>query len=1136
MKGISVCVLAGLLACALAEATVWAQATTAQISGTVKDQTGAVLPGVEITATQTATGAKRTAVSNDTGNYVLASLPLGPYMLEAALPGFKSYLQSGIVLQVDANPTINVVLQVGQVSEQIEVEANAGLVETRTTAIGHVVTNQEVAEMPLNGRDPHELIFLAGMATYPGQGSMNSIRNYPTVVVSVAGGNGDGVSYLLDGSIWQDPYNSLSMPLPFPDALQEFKVETSAMQAQYGFHATAAVNAVTRSGSNEFHGDLFEFVRNGKLNARDAFAKQRDTLKRNQFGGVIGGPILKDKVFFFGGYQRTSLRSDGIQNTAFIPTPAALAGDFTDLASPECNSGVQKTLPASLGFVNNKISPSLLNPVAVNVARTFPVTDNPCGRTLYGLVANQDEDQVVAKVDYTISPKQSIFGRYMLGRFNTGSTYDGKNPLSINTYGYQDFDYGINIGHTYLIGNNIVNSLRVAANRTNIVKLNDNYKNWADFGANVTPLAGKVIAITATGAFVLGGGGASPGAQHNGPMPSVLDDISWIKGSHQFGFGGAIFQQRLNYWSGVNGVGTATFDGSRTANGGVPGPILADFLMGLPTTFTQGTSYGFYTRQFYDSLYAQDSWKIHPRLTLNYGVRWEPYLSPYNNRGENEHFDMAAFSQNIHSKVFVNAPAGLFFPGDPQYTSGKYFNGPRWAKFYPRVGLAWDPEGKGRMTIRAAYGMYGDRAMMLAGTQMYFSAPFGNRLNIAGANLTDPWVGAGGDPMPTLSRLQGIGVYDHNIPFFPNGTYVNTKMSDFNPVYMNQWNLNVQRQIGQNWLVTANYVGNSTIHMITTENINPAQYFFNGTNTCTMPNGVVITGSGGQCSTVANQQTRRLLNLINPDQGKYYSGIGQIDDGGTASYEALNLSVQKRISGGISGNANYTWSHCISDVYADNPTDNGVSIAGNRGQFRGNCLGIDRRQLFSMGMVATTPKFSNSTLQMVASNWQLAPIVSITSAQLFAVFAGTDRALTTVQNQTPNVVNPSGIYPSKQTANNWINASAFAPADPGTYGNLGYNSLKGPHTVQINVALSRTFAIRERQSIQIRAEAFNLPNHVNLATPGPPASAMSGVGNIGRSVTLNSPNFGQITSDISGNNGLTPGDYRVIQFALKLMF
>src|SRR5207249_2302053 len=265
-----------------------------------------------------------------------------------------------------------------------------------------------------------------------------------------------------------------------------------------------------------------------------------------------------------------------------------------------------------------------------------------------------------------ISPKQSVLERYKMGRFNTDSTYETKNPLSINTYGYQDFDYGFNIGHTYLIGSNIVNSLRVGANRTNIAKINDNYKSWADFGANVTELAGKVVSINAGNQFMVGGGAASPGAQHNGPMPSVLDDVSWIKGTHQFGFGGGIYQQRLNYWSGVNAVGAATFDGSRSGQAAGQGTILADFLLGLPTTFNQGTAYGFYTRQFYDSLYVQDSWKIHPRLTLNYGVRWEPYLSPYNNRGENEHFDLELFKQNVHSKVLVNAPAGLVFPGDPQ--------------------------------------------------------------------------------------------------------------------------------------------------------------------------------------------------------------------------------------------------------------------------------------------------------------------------------------------------------------------------------------------------------------------------------------------------------------------------------------
>jgi hypothetical protein len=1145
MKRGGVRVLIALIAVALAGETAWAaQGNTAQIIGSVKDPSGAVLPGVEITVTQTATGAKRSAVSNETGNYVLASLPIGPYVLEATLPGFKTYMQTGVVLQVNDSPTINVVMQVGQVSEQVEVQANAALVETAKTAIGQVVTNQQIAELPLNGRDPHELIFLAGMATAPGVGSMNSIRNYPTVVVSVAGGNGDGVSFLLDGSIWQDPYNSLSLPLPFPDALQEFKVETSAMQAQYGFHATAAVNAVTRSGGNQFHGDLFEFVRNYKFNARDAFAKTRDSYKRNQFGGVIGGPIIKDKLFFFGGYQRTSLRSDGVQNTTFIPSAAALLGDFTGLASAQCNNGTAKTLPTGLGFSGNQINPNLLSPVAVNIMKTFPVTNDPCGRTLYGMVANQDEDQIVSRLDYTMNSKSSFFGRFMLGRLNTGSTYDGKNPLSINTYGYKDFDYGINLGHTYLFSTNLINSFRVAANRTNIVKTGDNYKDWADFGANVTPLGGKMIAVATTGAFTFGAGNASLGAQHNGPMPSVLDDLSWIKGAHQVQFGGAIYQQRLNYFSGTNAIGTATFDGTKT---GVP---LADFLMGLPSSFVQGTIYGFYTRQFYDSLYVQDSWKATPRLTLNYGVRWEPYLSPYNNRGENEHFDLDAFKQNVHSKVFANAPAGLFFPGDPQYTNGKYFNGPRWAKFYPRVGLAFDPEGKGRMTIRAAYGMYGDRAMMLAGTQMYFAPPFGNTVNSNNnPSLSDPWLtySGGKNPMPTLAALQGVGVYDHNIPFPAAGNYINTKMNDFNPVYMNQWNLNIQRQFGQNWLATANYVGNNTIHMITTENINPAQYYYNGTINCTMPNGSPLTGSATdptQCSTTGNQQTRRLFNLINPDQGKFYAGMGQINDGATANYEALNLSLQKRISGGLSGQANYTWSHCISDVYSDNPTAGGVSVPGNRRQFRGNCLGIDRRQVFSSSMVATTPKFSNSILRALASNWQMAPILSISSAQLFAVFTGTDRALTTVGNQTPILLDPNNIYPAKQTADKWINASAFAPLctpalrtagtacqEPGTYGNLAYNSLKGPHTVQLNMAMSRTFAIRERQSIQFRAEAFNLPNHVNLATPG-----AGGAGGIGRGAALNAPNFGQITSDISGNSGLNSGDYRIIQFAMKLIF
>ena len=398
--------------------TVWAQAT-AQIAGTVRDESGAIIPGVEIKVTQTATGAVRTTLSNEEGRYVFANLALGPYMLEAKQPGFKSIIQTGIVLQVDSNLTIDVALKVGALGEQVTVEAGLTQVETRSTSVGTVVDNLRVAEMPLNGRNPIELVFLAGMASSPGNGAINTVRNYPTIVVSVAGGQGNGVSYMLDGTIYQDPYNNLALPIPFPDALQEFKVETSVLQPQYGFHSGATVNAVTKSGTNEFHGDLFEFLRNGVLNARDFFATQRDSLKRNQFGGVLGGPIVKDKLFFFGGYQGTVQRSDPAFNTGYVPTPAMLQGDFTTFASDTCQ-GRDKGKTLAAPFIGNRITPDRLNPVALNLAGTFPTPLDQCGTVKYGYVANQHEDLYVGRIDWTKSQKNSFFGRFSAGKLNVG--------------------------------------------------------------------------------------------------------------------------------------------------------------------------------------------------------------------------------------------------------------------------------------------------------------------------------------------------------------------------------------------------------------------------------------------------------------------------------------------------------------------------------------------------------------------------------------------------------------------------------------------------------------------------------------------------------------------------------------------
>src|ERR1051326_2134234 len=331
-----------------------------QISGTVKDASGAAVPGAQVTVTQTDTGLTRTAESDASGSYLVPSLPVGPYRIEVKKEGFSTYIQSGIVLQVATAPIIDPVLNVGVVSESVRVEAAATMVETHSTGIGQVVNGQQVLELPLNGRQVTQLIPVAGGANVvqsgfgqaPSLGNLMSSKNYPNeALVSVAGGMLNGTTYLLDGGTHNDVFNNLNLPLPFPDAVQEFKVETSALPAEYGQHSAGAVNVVSKSGSNDIHGDAFEFVRNGYFNARDFFAPVNDNLKRNQFGGTLGGPIRKNKLFFFLGYQGTLIRSAPAATPAVVPTLSMLAGDFRAYES-QCFA-VPQTLKAP--FVNNQL-------------------------------------------------------------------------------------------------------------------------------------------------------------------------------------------------------------------------------------------------------------------------------------------------------------------------------------------------------------------------------------------------------------------------------------------------------------------------------------------------------------------------------------------------------------------------------------------------------------------------------------------------------------------------------------------------------------------------------------------------------------------------------------------------------------
>src|SRR6266540_2553200 len=330
--------------------SVWAQGT-AQIGGRVADESGAVLPGVTVTVTQTDTGFTRTVVTDETGSYVMPNLPTGPYRLEVTLAGFRTYTQTGIVLQVSGTPTINVTLQLGQLAETVSVEAATPLVDVKSAGISDVVENERIVELPLQGRNVTDLIVLAGAAVQTGTADSRSMQG--GVNISVGGGLSFGVAYQLDGAMHNNPQNNANLPLPFPDALQEFSVATSGLSAQNGMHSGASVNAVTKSGTNNFHGNAFEFLRDHRFNARNPFAaigpdgrRLDDGLKRNQFGGTLGGPIARDRMFFFGAYQGTAVTQRPAANKAFIPTAAMMAGDFTAFASPACNAGRQIALRA----------------------------------------------------------------------------------------------------------------------------------------------------------------------------------------------------------------------------------------------------------------------------------------------------------------------------------------------------------------------------------------------------------------------------------------------------------------------------------------------------------------------------------------------------------------------------------------------------------------------------------------------------------------------------------------------------------------------------------------------------------------------------------------------------------------------
>jgi hypothetical protein len=1083
------------LAMLIANTTVLAQAT-AELRGTVRDTEGGVLPGADVTVTQTDTGVTRTTITDGSGRYSFTNLPTGPYRLEVNLPGFRAYQQTGIVLQVGGSPTINVTLGLGALEETISVQAATPLVDTQRAGVGEVIESERIIELPLNGRNPVDLIVLAGAAVQTDSASTRSFQGtMGGQGIAVAGGQSFGTAYLLDGALHNNPYDNLNLPLPFPDALQEFRVETGALSAGSGIHSGASVNAVTKSGTNRVRGDVFEFWRNHRLNATSPFAardatgeRQGDGLNRNQFGGTLGGPIIADRLFFFGGYQGTFVRQTPTDNINFVPTAQMLAGDFTAVASPQCTvGGVNLRGP----FVNNQVTPALFSPAALELARRLPTTNDPCGRVVYGSARNTDEGQGIGRIDFQVGNAHGLFGRYMATLFDTPPPFrSSDNVLTSTQGGFDNTAHSLTLGHTWVVSNATVSSLRFAWNNTRIMRVHEPMFSGPDLGINMFSFLDDYFILNVQGAFGVGSGVQNL-AQFDTTTFQGGNDLTMIRGDHQFSFGTNV--ARWDSFSTAHVRSPGTF----TVNGQVTGLPLADFLLGNVSQFIQAQPNFLDMNQWYLGMYAADSWRLTPTVTLNYGLRWEPFFPQQLPNGFIYNFALDRFRQGVKSGVFRNAPAGFVYPGDPEFVGGNSGMNRTWTNFAPRASASWDPAGDGRTAIQVGYSLGYDFVNAQYHLNTSVAPPWGADVRVQDTILDDPFASfPGGNPFPIT--------FDADAPFPPFGQFLAVD-PDTRNTRKQTWNVSVDRQVGSDMAVSASYIGNYTDNLWNMRALNPGRFL--GLGPCTLPDGSFHP----VCSTQGNLNQRRALMFENPQEARFISALDFHDASGTQDYHGLLLSFRRRAAQGLSYSANYTLSRCEGHPTTSLPNvGTGWADPDNPDYDRGPC-DSDRRHLFNMTAGVQTPEFDRAAMNALLSGWRVNGIFRARSGAPLTVNTGVDRAMTgIVTNQRADQVLDDGY--GDRTVDSWLNRAAFAQPALGTLGDSPRGGFRGPGRWTIDLVLARMFRVAETHRVEVRAEAFNLTNNFLRNNP---------ISN------LQNANFGRI---------LSAGDPRILQFGVKYAF
>jgi hypothetical protein len=1069
-----------------------AQFTTASLSGSVADPSGAAVPDAQVTIQNADTGFTQVVRTGSAGEYLFPRLPVGKYKLTVEKGGFTTYVQTGIQLGVSQTVTQAVTLNVGPLTQQVAVTGDASLVTTESATVSQVVNQRQIVELPLNGRQVQQLVFLGAGVTDTTEhycGANCEGGTYPGQQYAKANGTmAESINYQMDGVAYNDTYINANLPFPNPDAIQEFSTQDSNLSAEYGNAVGGVVNVVSKSGTNQIHGDVFEFLRNGDMNARNFFAPAQDQIKRNQFGGAVGGPIQKDHLFYFGTYQGTRYANAAQGNIDFVPTAQERTGNFSDL------SGVQLTDPLNNNapFPGNQIPANRISPAAQYFLKFLPLPTGP-GEQINFLGPSQRwaDDQFMLKGDY-IRGKHQLSVRYFFTNFNQQPLTNKTNLLQVDGNGNKVRVQNIAVTHTYNATPHLLFSTWFGWDQQNGGSLSGAPFCPPDAGINIAGTSPCELSVSV-------GGGWGVNSNHYGAFnrgdSTYREDVTYIKGTHELHFGGEALRIRAPMANTFEENGVFNFTNN------LSGSNQADFLLGQVSQFIQAGGLYLNFTGIKWSAFVQDNWRVSRRLTINLGLRWDPWFPYQDSQGR-----VGCFEPGKQSVRFPNAPQGLLFGGsnhDPGCPSPSINSDA--SNFAPRLGFAYRLTEDGRTSVRGGAGMYYSIPNTVAFQDVVGIPPFAPIINLTDVGFQDPY----GSAHVTNPFPGSFGAINKSVgpdaTFPQNISFTQIFAQNFRLPVVALWNLTLERQIGTSWLVRAGYVGNKGTHLFGTNDqetglfsANPAIYT-PGSN----PDGTPI-------STAANEQARRRYPS--------FGFVNVIDSAINSHYNSLQLTVEKRLSRGLSLLANYAWSKEMND-FAPIGAYNSSTNPFNR-HFDYGPSDDSVAHIFKLSGVYQLPHFGvNGAADRLVNGWELSSIVLWQGGFPFSIFSGYDNSLSGVGEDRADFTGSSlsqarlsTSRPRSQLIQQWFNTSLFAPNAVGTFGNTGKSILRGPGQFNTNLALVKDTKITERAMAQFRAEAFNVFNNVNFLTPDH---------------TVADSAFGQITG---------ARDPRILQLALKVSF